>query len=154
MAALGFSDLLSLVQSIVLICALGVTLYFSRIQAKVQRQNLETAILANIDEKQHHLTEMLMGDPTLMKLIVNEPTLRYTKDETTAWYTISICAYAFRMKEREILSGPEWDGLFLWMKNMFQSGSLRKYWKDVGYETWFEPSFRDFVNNELLAASR
>ncbi len=145
----GLSDMLPLIQSIVLVSSLGVTLYFARLTAKAQKANLETAALASIDEKQHHLTEIFMEDPALLKVLVNAPTLTYAREECTAWYALSIFRYAFHMKERNILSGDEWEGVLLWMKNAFEHGTLRKYWKDVGYEGWFDPSFRDFVNRVL-----
>ncbi len=148
MSSIGLPDLLSIIQSTVLICALSVTL--SRLQAQAQKVNLETATLGSLEEKQQHLNEIVIEDPTLLKVIANIPSLQYTKEEATAWFTISMCAYAFRMKERGILSGNEWDGWLLWMKNVFRYGTLGKYWKETGYESWFEPSFRDFVNMELV----
>jgi len=154
MAGLGPSDILPLIQSIVLISALGVTLYFSRLQARAQKANLETATLVSLDEKQHHLTEIFQQDPTQLKVLVNAPHLKYTREETTAWYALSIFRYAFHMKQRKVLSGNEWEGVLLWMNNAFQHGTLEKYWKELGYEGWFDPSFRDFVNTELRAASK
>ncbi len=154
MAALGLSDVLTIIQSIVLVSALGVTLYFSRLQVRAQKANLETAALASLDEKQHHLTEIFMEDPALLKVLVNAPILKYAREESTAWYTLSIFRYAFHLKERKILSGDEWEGVLVWMKNVFEHGTLEKYWKEVGYEGWFDPSFRDFVNKELLTASK
>ena len=149
MADLSLSELLPLIQSIVLVSSLGVTLYFARLTAKAQKANLETAALASIDEKQHHLTEIFIQDPALLKVLVNAPTLTYAREECAAWYALSIFRYAFNMKQRNILSGDEWEGVLLWMKNAFEHGTLRKYWRDVGYESWFDPSFRDFVNRSL-----
>ncbi len=153
MAGVSPSDLLPLVQSIVLISSLGVTLYFARLTAKAQKANLETAALASLDEKQHHLTEIFQEDPAMLKVLIDAPSLKYAREETTAWYTLSVFRYAFHMKERKILSGDEWEGVLLWMKNAFKHGTLMKYWKDAGYESWFDPSFRDFVNRELVASS-
>ncbi len=151
MADFSVSDLLPLIQSIVLVSSLGVTLYFARLTAKAQKANLETAALASIDEKQHHLTEIVSQDPALLKVLVNAPTLTYEREECTAWYALSIFRYAFNMKERKILSGNEWEGVLLWMKNAFKHGTMVRYWKEVGYEGWFDLSFRDFVNRELVA---
>ncbi len=36
------------------------------------------------------------------------------------------------------------------MKNAFRQGKLPMYWKDKEIEAWFDPSFRNFVNKELL----
>jgi len=154
MADLTLSDVLPLIQSVVLVFSLGVTLYFARLTAKAQKANLETAALASLDEKQHHLTEIFIQDPALLKVLVNAPTLTYEREECTAWYALSIFRYAFHMKERKILSGDEWEGVFLWMKNAFKHGALGKYWKEVGYEGWFDPSFRDYVNRELLPSPK
>ncbi len=54
------------------------------------------------------------------------------------------------MKERKILSENEWAGWLQWMKNAFRQGKLPMYWKDKEIEAWFDPSFRNFVNKELL----
>lgn len=153
MAGLALTDVLPVIQSVVLISALGVTLYFSRLQIRAQRANLEAAALVALDEKQHHLTEIFIADPTLLRVLIDSPNLRYTKEESTAWYTLSIFRYAFHMRERNVLGGYEWEGVFLWMKNAFQQGTLKKYWKEVGYEAWFDPTFRDFVNKELMPSS-
>ena len=152
MASVSMSDVLQVIQSIVLVSALGVTLYFSRLQVRAQRANLEAAALNSLDEKQSHLNQIINEDPTLLRVLVNVPSMKYVKEETTAWYTLSIFRYAFHMKERKILSGDEWDGTLLWMKNAFKHGTLQKYWKEMGYEGWFDSSFRDFVNKELMIA--
>jgi len=154
MASIGFSDVLPVLQSIVLVSSLGVTLYFARLTAKAQKANLETAALASLDEKQHHLTEIFIQDPALLKVLINAPTLNYAREECTAWYTLSIFRYAFHMKGRGLLIGDEWEGIHLWMKNAFEHGALERYWKEVGYEGWFDSSFRDFVNGELLTAAK
>jgi hypothetical protein len=152
MAALDFDDALSLIQSIVLIGALGVTLYFSREQAKVQKDDLETATLAALDEKLHHLIEIFMQDPGLLRIISNAPATGYTREEPTAYYALSLCSHAYHMKARGILSGSDWAGWLQWMKNVFEYGSLERFWKGQGMETWFDPEFREFVNRELLVA--
>ncbi len=154
MAGPSPSDILPVIQSVVLISALVVTLYFSRLQVRAQKANLEAAALASLDEKQHHLTEIFMEDPALLKVLVDAPTLRYAREESTAWYALSIFRYAFHMKERRVLSGDEWEGVLVWMKNAFKHGTLGKYWKEAGYEGWFDPSFRDFVNKELFVSPK
>jgi hypothetical protein len=150
MAALDFDDTLSLIQSIVLLGALGVTLYFSREQARFQKDDLETATLASLDEKLHHLIEIFMQDPGLLKIIASAPATGYKREEPTAYYTLSLCSHAYHMKARGILGGNDWAGWLQWMKNVFQYGSLGMYWKGQGMETWFDPEFREFVNRELL----
>jgi hypothetical protein len=54
------------------------------------------------------------------------------------------------MRLLKILSDNEWAGWLQWMKNSFQYGDMGKNWKDAEMEAWFDPSFRDFVNKEIL----
>jgi len=146
-AALGFSDLLSLVQSVVLIGALAVTLYFSRQQVKSQRVDLETRILADIDEMHRILSEKLLEDPSLVKVLSNVPPSERPKEQHVAYQVFSMCSYIYHMRERKILSDNEWEGELRWMKFVFAHGLAGKMWKDA--ESNFDPSFRAFVNKEL-----
>ena len=35
----------------------------------------------------------------------------------------------------------------------FEQGKTREYWKsDLELEKWFDPSFQEFINNELIPA--
>ncbi|MDA4121791.1 MAG: hypothetical protein OK456_01270 [Thaumarchaeota archaeon] len=148
MAALGYSDLLSLVQSIALIGALGVTVYFSRLQVQAQRVNLETRVLNDLDDKIHHLLGVFLQDPKLLKIIVDAPDV--TSEQPAAYYVLSICAHAYHMRQRKVLGDNDWAGWLKWMKNSFQYGTVGKHWKEERMEEWFDPAFREFANRELM----
>ena len=150
MTALGFSDVLSLIQSIVLIGALGVTLYFSARQVRSQKVDLETRVLADIDKMHQSVSATLREDPSLLKVINNQLTVESRKERHLAYQILLMCAHAYHMRERKILSDNEWDGELQWMKNAFSRGLIGKIWKDDRMEIWFDRSFSDFVNRELV----
>ncbi len=153
MAALGFSDVLSLVQSIVLIGALGVTLYFSTRQVRSQKVDLETRVLADIDKMHQSLSATLQEDPSLLKVINNQLPVESRKERHFAYQILLMCAHTYHMKQRKILSDNEWEGELLWMKNAFSRGLIAKVWTDDRMEDWFDRSFSDFVKKELLPPS-
>ncbi len=150
MAGLGFSDVLSLVQSIVLIGALAVTLYFSSRQVRSQKVDLETRVLADIDEMHQNLSANLQEDPSLMKVINSQLPGESRKERHFAYQILLMCAHTYHMRERKILSENEWNGELQWMKNAFSRGLIGKIWKGDRMEDWFDRSFSDFVNRELL----
>jgi hypothetical protein len=151
MASLGFSDVLSIVQSVGVIGALAVTLYFSRISVQAQKTDLETRILNDLDEKLHNMADMFITDPNLIKVIYDAPP-GVGRETPASYYILFMCAHAFHMRERDVLGDNEWEGWLQWMKNAFKYGTVGKQWKDQGMEMWFDPSFRDFVNKEILAS--
>ncbi len=153
MAALGFSDVLSLVQSVVLIGALAVTLYFSSRQVRSQKVDLETRVLADIDEMHQNLSANLQEDPSLMKVINSQLPGESRKERHFAYQILLMCAHTYHMRERKILSENEWNGELQWMKNAFSRGLIGKIWKDDRMEDWFDHSFSDFVNRELVPPS-
>jgi hypothetical protein len=152
MADLGFADLLSVVQTIAIISALLVTLYFSRRQMQAFTTDLETRVLNDLDEKFHRIGEILIDKPHLVHSIYRTP-------ETPSaavpfhYYVLFFCAHIFHMRERKILQDNEWTGWLQWMRNAFRFGELGQYWKDAEVETWFDPAFRTFVATELLASA-
>ncbi len=148
--ALGFGDVLSLIQSVVLIGALGVTLYFSSRQVRSQKVDLETRVLADLDKLHQNVSATLFEDPSLLKVINNQLTGEPNKERHLAYQILLMCAHAYRMRERKVLSENEWDGELQWMKNAFSRGLIGKIWKDDRMEDWFDRSFSDFVERELL----
>jgi hypothetical protein len=150
LAALGFSDLLSLVQSVVLIGALAVTLYFSHKQVQAQKDDLETRVLADIDEMHRTLSEKLMDDPSLLRVISKAPPSERPKERHIGYQVMFMCSYICHMRKRKVLGDNEWEGELKWMKTAFANGLVGKMWKDEKAEFLFDPSFIDFVNRELL----
>ena len=146
---LGFSDILTLSQTIAIIATLLITLYFSRKQIQSMSLDLETRVMNDLDEKLHSLIALSIESPKLIKMVYNTP-YEVTEEIPYAYYVLFMCAHAYHMKQRNILSGNEWAGWLAWMKNAFRQGKIPEYWKGKEMEMWFDPSFRDFVNKELL----
>jgi hypothetical protein len=62
---LGFSDTLSLAQTIGIIG----TLYFSKRHIQALSSDTETRVLNDLDEKFHRMTEIIMADPSVAKVV-------------------------------------------------------------------------------------
>lgn len=153
MADRGLPDLLSLVQTIAIIGALALTIYFSRRQIKAFEIDLETRVLNDLDEKFHRVGDILIERPELVQTIYRTPVTPGI-DVPFSYYLLFFCAHIFHMRERGILRDNEWLGWFQWMKNAFEFGTLRTYWTEGRMESWFDRSFRDFVNRELLTKAK
>jgi hypothetical protein len=149
MSDLGFSDLLSLVQTLAIIAALGITIYFARRQIQAYETDLETRVLNDLDEKFHRLGEIFIERPELIATIYQTPT-KPGLEVPFNYYLLFFCAHIFHMRERGILKDNEWTGWLGWMQNAFQYGTLRTAWKDAGMAMWVDPAFRAFVDRELM----
>ncbi|MCI4345175.1 MAG: hypothetical protein L3K07_00245 [Thermoplasmata archaeon] len=141
MADLGFADLLSVVQTIAIIAALVMTVYFSRRQIQAFTADLETRVLNDIDEKFHRIGEILIEKPQLLPSIYRASGTA-AADIPFTYYVLFFCAHIHHMRERKILQDNEWAGWLQWMKNAFQFGDLGKHWVEGRMESWFDPSFR------------
>jgi len=77
-----------------------------------------------------------------------------TPEHAFAYYVNFLCSHIYHMRQREVLSDNEWEGWLQWMKNAYRYGTIGKYWKENEMESWFDPSFRNFMNNEILVHSK
>jgi len=100
--------------------------------------DLETRVLNDLDEKLHGLTSISIDSPKLIKMVYDTP-YEVTEEIPYAYYILFMCAHAYHMRERKILSENEWAGWLQWMKNAFRQGKLPTYWKDKEIEAWFAP---------------
>ena len=64
---------------------------------------------------------------------------------------LNVYAYAFHMRQRNVLSDNEWNGYIQHMKAAFKDGSISDYWKIVQPEKWFDSEFREFIDSEIIA---
>jgi hypothetical protein len=64
---IGFSDALSLAQTIV--GTMVLTLYFSKRQIQALSTDQETRVLNDLDEKFHNMTMLAMEDSSIMRVI-------------------------------------------------------------------------------------
>ncbi|MCI4331332.1 MAG: hypothetical protein L3K19_05740 [Thermoplasmata archaeon] len=150
MSDLGFADLLTVVQTIAIISALLVTLYFSRRQMQAFTVDLETRVLNDLDEKFHRIGEIFIERPELVQSIYRTSE-KVGPEVPFAYYVLFFCSHIFHMRQRGILRDNEWAGWLQWMRNVFQLGSLGRSWRETGMGAWVDPEFRGFVERELLA---
>ncbi|HKW05775.1 MAG TPA: hypothetical protein VJN71_10785, partial [Nitrososphaerales archaeon] len=106
-------------------------------------------VMNDLDEKLHRLIEIFIGNPQLIRTVWDDPS-RVSPDLATSYYVQFIAAHVYHMRQRKILSDNEWMGWFEWMKNSFRYGKVAKLWKEAEMGSWFDPSFREFVNKELI----
>ncbi len=69
MVLIGFSDTLSLAQSVGIVGTMVLTLYFSKRHIQALSSDTETRVLNDLDEKFHRMTEIIMADPSMAKVI-------------------------------------------------------------------------------------
>jgi hypothetical protein len=152
MPLIDVAETLSLVQTVAIIAALLITLYFSQRQVRASRVDLETRVLNELDEKFLRITEMLLVRPELMKLLYQGPSSPGS-ETAAASYILDFCRHIFHMRQRGTLNDHDWAGWLRWMRTIFQSGTIASIWKAHQVELWFGPGFREFVEKELLAPS-
>jgi hypothetical protein len=149
MTDLGLTDIASLVQTIAIIVALLLTVYFSRRQIQAYAVDLETRVLNDLDEKFHRIAEIGIARPELIHTIYHTPD-NVTSDVPFAYYVTFFCAHIFHMRERGILQDNEWAGWLGWMKKAFREGTIGATWREADMGAWFDPAFTAFVNRELV----
>ena len=92
---LGFSDALSLAQTIGIVGTMVLTLYFSKRQIQGLSIDVETKVLNDLGEKVHRMGEMLVERPTLGRVITNTQTGMWSEEIPFAYYVLYICSYAY-----------------------------------------------------------
>ena len=96
MVLIGFSDTLSLAQSI------GI------VEIRALSSDQETRVLNDLDEKFHNMAMLIMEDPSITRVI---DTRDYAQPETAfSYYILWICAHAYAMRQRKVLDDNEWAG--------------------------------------------
>jgi hypothetical protein len=158
MVDLGFPELLTLVQTVAIIIAIVIAVYFSRRQIQALSADLEARVLNDLDEKLHRMGEIFMEKPEFVR-VLNEapagtgPGAVFEPEAAFAYYVMFFCAHCFHMRQRGILGDNDWAGWLQWTKNAFRSGRLGKYWKEAEMNAWVDPAFREFVDREILRAA-
>ena len=69
MVLIGFSDTLSLAQTIGIVGTMVLTLYFSKRQIQALSIDQETRVLNDLDEKFHNMAMLTMEDPSIGRVI-------------------------------------------------------------------------------------
>ena len=109
MILIGFSDALSLTQSIGIVGTMVLTLYFSKRQIQALSGDTETRVLNDLDEKFHNMATLAMDDPSIVGVI---DTRDYANKRETAFsfYILWMCAHAYVIGQRRVLDDNEWSG--------------------------------------------
>ncbi|MCI4350699.1 MAG: hypothetical protein L3K15_04225 [Thermoplasmata archaeon] len=155
MANLDFPELLTLVQTVAIIIAIVIAVYFSRRQIQALSADLEARVMNDLDEKLHRIGEIFMEKPEYVRVLndvppTSGPGATFAPEAAFAYYVMFFCAHCFHMRQRGILSDNDWAGWLQWTKNAFQQGRLGQYWKDAQMHEWVDPAFRQFVEREIL----
>ncbi|MCI4336557.1 MAG: hypothetical protein L3K18_04985 [Thermoplasmata archaeon] len=149
MVDLGFPELLTLVQTVAIIVAIVIAIYFSRRQIQALSTDLEARVMNDLDEKLHRMGEIFMEKPEFVRVIYDTPEAA-SAEAAFAYYVLFFCAHCYHMRQRGILGDNEWAGWLQWTRNAFEHGRLRTYWKEAEMQAWVDPAFREFVNREML----
>lgn len=152
------SDVLTLVQTIAIIVAIVIAVYFSRRQIQALSSDLEARVVNDLDEKLHRMGEIFIERPELVRVLndfpASDPNAPAFGPETAfAYYVMFFCAHSFHMRQRGILTDNDWAGWLQWTRNAFRDGRLGKYWKDFEMRAWVDPAFADFVEREILSSA-
>jgi hypothetical protein len=149
MTDFSLDDLLTLVQTAAIIVALFLTLYYSRRQARAFAVDLETRILSEIHGRFERIGDIFLERPELIRSIYQSSETP-SADVPLAYYILFFCAHIYHMRQRGVLADNEWTGWLHWMKNAFRLGTIGAAWKDQQMESWFDPAFQRFVDQELM----
>ena len=155
MVDVGFPELLTLVQTVAIIAAIVIAVYFSRRQIEALENDLEARVMNDLDEKLHRIGEIFMEKPEFVRVLNDVPAASGGGAEVAfAFYVMFFCSHCYHMRQRGILSDNDWAGWLQWTKNAFRSGRLGKYWKEAEMQAWVDPAFREFVNREILGSTQ
>ena len=147
---IGFSDMLSIAQTVGIVGTMVLTLIFSKRHIQSLSSHQQTRVLNDLDEKVRKMIEIIIEKPSMQKVIykLEKP----SEDLAFGYYILFICSHAYAMRERNVLNEEEWTGWLHWMKNCFKYGTIGEQWKQIQSEGWLNPSFENFVNREIMGA--
>jgi|SRR6266851_3125298 len=151
MVELGLADWLTLTQTAAIIGTMLMTLYFSKRQIQGLTVDVETRVLNDLDEKRYRISELLIDRPDLISVVAG-PTSGSKPEHVIAYMVAMVSAHAYHMRERKIISDNEWLGWLQWIRNDFAQGTVRRDWVELKLGQWFDPRFRDFNDNEIIAS--
>ena len=146
--SIGFTDALSLAQTIGIVGTMILTLYFSKKQIQSLSIDTQTRGLNDLGEKYLKIVERAMEDPSIQGVIDNE--IKLSREGTYSFYILWICSHAYAMRKRNVLNDNEWVGWLQWMRHIFRKGTIKETWKQIEPDRWFNPAFQDFVDKEIV----
>ncbi|MGC2575254.1 MAG: hypothetical protein WA364_27425 [Candidatus Nitrosopolaris sp.] len=142
--SLGFSDMLSLAQTVGIVGTMVLTLYFSKKQIQSLSTDTETRGLNDLGEKFLKIVERAADDKSIQGVLDNE--VKYSREEAYSFYILWICSHAYAMRKRNVLDDNEWSGWLRWMRHIFRRGTIKETWKQIEPDKWFNPDFQNFLD--------
>ena len=146
---IGITDVLSIAQTVGIVGTLLIALFLSRREVRELSIDIETKVRSDLDEKVHRLEEHLWERPELARVINNAPTL--SPEAVYAYDVLNVFSHAYDMHERKVLNENEWFGWVQWMRTCFRLGTIKEHWKQFQQSQWYDPSFDDFINKQVIA---
>src|SRR5207244_8177866 len=94
MADLGFPELLTLVQTIAIIAAIVIAVYFSRLQIQALKTDTEARVVNDLDEKLHRMGEIFMEKPEFVRILNADAAVSHFGAEVAvAFYVMFFCSH-------------------------------------------------------------
>ena len=112
---------------------------------------VELGFSDNDFEKFHNMTEPVMENPPIQKMIDNQAATS-SLELAFPFYILWICSHAHAMRQRKVLDDNEWAGWLQWMRNCFRKGTIKETWKQVEQDRCFNPAFQNFINTDMFGA--
>jgi hypothetical protein len=145
---IGFSDTLSIAQTIGIVGTMVLTLFFSKRQLQSLSIDTQTRGLNDLGEKYIKMVERAMEDPSMQRVLDSE--VKLSREESYSFYILWICSHAYAMRKRNVLDDNEWIGWQQWMRHIFRRGTIIETWKQIEPDRWFNPDFQNFINTEIV----
>jgi len=113
---IGFSDMLSIAQTIGIVGTMVLTLFFSKRQLQSLSIDTQTRGLNDLGEKYLKMVERVIEDPSIQGVIDSQ--VRLSREESYSFYVLWICSHAYAMRKRKVLDDTEWAGWSQWMRHI------------------------------------
>jgi hypothetical protein len=120
---IGFSDLLSIAQTIGIIGTLALTFFFYKRHIRHLVIDTETKILRDLDDEIHRINMMSFEHPELAKVQTNG---QVRLDTIYAFDVLNVYQQAFKMHQRRVLKDNDWYGWLHWIRNSFREGTIKR----------------------------
>jgi hypothetical protein len=146
-SALGFSDMLSVAQTVGIVGTMVLTLYFSKKQIQSLSIDTQTRGLNDLGEKFLKIVERAAEDKSIQGVLDNE--VKYSREEAYSFYVLWICSHAYAMRKRNVLDDDEWAGWLRWMRHIFRRGTIKQTWKQIEPDIFIDPDFQNFLDTEV-----
>ena len=98
---IGFSDMLSIAQTIGIVGTMVLTLFFSKKQIQSLSIDTQTRGLNDLGEKYLKMVERAMEDPSIQGVINNE--VKLSREGAYSFYILWICSHAYAIRKRNVL---------------------------------------------------